>query len=80
MAEAVLTRPMLVIEDVPKTAASPDMEAMQTALMMRLAKGEIIEATFIRAMIDDSRARACVSTTVTISSNISLSSLPNALG
>lgn len=50
MAAEVLAKPMLVIEDVPKKTAALDVDSMRVSLTMRLAKGEISEATFNRAM------------------------------
>jgi hypothetical protein len=50
MAAEVLAKPILVIEDVPKKTAALDVDSMRVGLTMRLAKGEISEATFNRAM------------------------------
>jgi hypothetical protein len=50
MVMEALAKPMVLIKDVPRGTAAPDIGSMRTALMIRLAKGEISEATFNRAM------------------------------
>jgi hypothetical protein len=50
MVMEALAKPMVLIKDVPRGTAAPDMDSMRTVLMIRLAKGGISEQTFNRAM------------------------------